>query len=322
MNKIITLIVIAMMVCMSGCTGSKTPTKAAVTPFIGGSDALKVSFVEGTPPAQIYDSGSSAFAIGLKLDNVGEHTVLATDGYVEILGLNAQDFGLGSQVDLKKSFVSDIRGAKKNLDGTTLEGDSVYMDFSDMKYLPDLKGDVEFKFRANLCYDYVTQTSSKICLNKNPLAGLGEAICKVSADKTVYNSGGPIQIVKVKESPLGNNKIQLLFEIGHKGSANNLFYKMGTACDDALTNTDRYKVLVKVTSDVNGATAQCSGLESAVSGSEGYVTLFGGKNRAITCVLDLAAVDSVYEDLFNVDLYYRYNQFLDKTIEIQDTGSS
>jgi hypothetical protein len=313
---------IAILLCLifiTGCTSS-TPANQVkkVTSFIGGKAGLKASFIDGTPPAQVYDKGSSAFAIGLKIDNPGEYDITDTNGYVEVVGLNPQDFGMTSQASLKKA-IPALRAAKKTTDGSVMEGDSQFVEFSGLKYLPDLRGNTEFKFRTNLCYDYVTMVSSKICINKNPLGVVGEAICKVSADKEVQNSGGPIQITKLKETPLGDNKVQLLFEIGPVGDTKDMFYKKGTDCINALTNSDRYKVYVKVTSDVNGVKPQCNGLEMATAdSSEGYVTLFNGAKRAVTCSIDLAKVDSVFEELFTVDLSYRYHQYLDKTIEVQD----
>ncbi len=320
MNKFIAILTICLMFSLTGCQTTTTNT-GSVAPFIGGNSGLKLSFVDGAPPDQIYDMGSSAFAIGIKVDNVGEYSLEPNEGYVEIIGINPQDFNKGAQTDLRKSLEDGLRGAKKNLGGSALEGDSSVAEFADLKYLPDLKGNTDFKFRANLCYDYVTQTSTKICINRNPLGGVGEAICKVSGEKSPQNSGGPIHITKMKEIPLGNNKVQLLFEVGHTGDKLGLFYKPGTECNDAITNQDKYKVYLTVTSDINGVKPKCTGLEMAsVDESEGYVTLFGGKNRAVTCTLDLSHVDSVFEELFSVELRYRYHQYLDKNIEIQDVS--
>lgn len=321
MKKIITLLIICSILLMTGCD-SKEPVKTGVSPFIGGKAALTGEFIEGAPPEQIYDKGSSSFAIGLKLENVGEDLVEANDGFVEILGINPVDFGLNSQTELKKS-LTRIGESKKSTDGTALQGDSIFVEFANLKYLPDLKGNTDFKFRANLCYDYTTQMSSKICVNKNPLGNVGEAICKVTGEKDVENSGGPIHITMLKESPLGENKVQILFEISHVGDSDNMFYKKGTDCNEAVTNPDKYKVYLKVTSDINGVLPKCSGLEQANSvGAEGYVTLFNGQKRAVTCTLDLKNVDSVYEDLFTAELTYRYHQYFEKEIEIQDISAS
>src|SRR3989344_1902334 len=241
MKKISVLLMILVMLFVVGC-GGKEPIKQGVSPFIGGKMGLTGEFIEGAPPKQVYDQGSSSFAIGLKCNT-------------------------------------------------------------------------DFKFRANLCYDYKTQVSSKICVNKNPLGNVGEAICKVTGEKDVENSGGPVHITMLKESPLGENKVQILFEIEHVGDKDDMFYRVGTDCNDAITNPDKYKVFLKVTSDVNGALPKCSGLEQGNSvESEGFVTLFNGQKRAVTCTLDLRNVNSVFEELFTVDLSYRYHQFFEKSI--------
>ncbi len=81
---------------MTGCQ-TTTTTTTSVTPFIGGSSGLKLSFVESAPPDQVYDMGNSAFAIGLKIDNVGEYSLEPNEGYVEIIVINPHDFNKGAQ---------------------------------------------------------------------------------------------------------------------------------------------------------------------------------------------------------------------------------
>ncbi len=311
--------ILAVFLLVLGC--KKQPAgKPTVEPFIGGKEGLRMEWVEGLPPETILDEGKMRFGIGTKLTNVGEEYLGQGSGYVEIIGINPKDFNKRDQSELRKFLPLPLREAKKNLDGTIIAGGQGIVDFGDLKYLPDLKGNTEVKIRANLCYDYRTKTSTKICAKKELIEVGKTKICTIAGDKTPKNSGGPVHITNVKESPLGEGKIQLLFEIEHVGGKENLIFKRGTECDDSVANPNKNVVYVRVTSEVYGKKADCIGFEDPdTDGQGGYVTLYGGQKRAVTCTYDISEIGSaVFEPLLTVDLFYRYYQYLEKSILIRD----
>ena len=61
MNKNIIFLIVVMFI-LSGCTGDQTTT-AGGTAFIGGTDAIEFDFLEGAPPAEVYDKGEFPFEI-------------------------------------------------------------------------------------------------------------------------------------------------------------------------------------------------------------------------------------------------------------------
>lgn len=322
MRKI--LVLMCLLLFIAGCAeedGSDIGPKQ--TPFVGGKTGLAMTFIEGAPPEAIFDNGQFPFSIVIKLDNKGEHDVAAGDGYIKIIGINPQEFGKTS-ADLQQSIPQDIRGTNKNSEGDVVSGDTVIMEFTDFNYLNDIQGNFDGpRIRPELCYDYETKTSSQICVKSDLLHDFEtKEICSVSGTKTAYNSGGPIHITELKEAPLGSDKIQVSFKVDHVGDINDRFFKQGTECDYRVTNLDRYKVFIEVTSDINGQRASCTGLEEPTGDkSAGYVTLWDGQPRTVVCSIDVSGVEGVFEELFTVSLKYRYMQFIEKSILVKDVST-
>jgi hypothetical protein len=321
MNKTTTIVILTCMIFLAGC--SNKPEKVEETPFIGGATGLTMKFVTGAPPDQIFDGGKGEFGVLIELENVGEADVNPGTGYIEIIGINPRNYGLQSQDNLIQGINRRLQKSRKNFEGTVIKGDRTVIEFPQLSYLPNLNGNTPVTFRAELCYDYKTSTSTNVCVKRDVInTGLDTAkICEVSGDKTTFNSGGPVHITSLREDPIGDDKIQLIFEIEHKGGENDQIYKLGSVCDDVITNFDRNKVFVTVTSDIDGRLPECAGLEEPVNPSSGYVTLFDGQKRAVTCTLDLAGVTSIFEELFTVDLQYRYGQFIEKEVTIRDVST-
>lgn len=326
MKKIFLMLAVFLLILsFAGCDDT-TETTSPSSAFLGGQAALKAEFIQGMPPDEILDNDKQTFGIGVKLENMGEADVLENSGYIDIVGINSKDFGKTSQADLKKNIEDEIKGAKRSLDGDRIEGGVTIVEFSDLKYKQDLPGESILPITADICYNYRTRAASKICVKKNLLTGIdADKICKVSEDKTIENSGGPVQITSMKQNPIGDGKIQILLNIAHVGEQTNSFFKRGTDCDDVETNPDRYKVYFKILTDVNGKKPQCSGLdtgssESNVDKSEGYITLFSKAERQLSCTLDVSSVDTIFEKVMSFELEYRYLQSLTKDLTIKDVS--
>ncbi|HLC66747.1 MAG TPA: hypothetical protein VJK52_03860 [Candidatus Nanoarchaeia archaeon] len=308
-----------------GQTGEKGIGPSA-TPFIGGTNALSASFTPGAPPDYIFDRGGFPFGISLNIQNLGEDDVNPGDGYVEIIGVNPRDFGLASQADLRRDFVDPLLGARKNFAGDVIEGGRTVMSFGDivpLNYQPDLTGNFPLTLRANLCYNYKTIASSQVCVKRDLLTNIDtKEICEITGDKLISNSGGPLQVISLSEAPVGDNKIQVNFIVAHVGAQNDRFYRKDTSCDDRTTNANKDVVFVNMVSDINGARAQCSGLQNpAPDRSSGFITLFNGAPRNVVCTFDTATVDFVSQMPVLIELEYRYSQFIEKPLIVQDVAT-
>lgn len=319
---------ILLLLFLAACGGTnKQSIGPSATPFIGGTNALSASFIPGAPPDYIFDRAGFPFGISIDIQNLGEDDVNPGDGYVEIVGINPRDFGLASQADLRKEFVEVLRGAKKNFAGDVIEGGRTVINFGDvipLNYQPDITGNFGLTLRANLCYNYKTIASSQLCVKRDLLTNIEtKEICQITGDKLVSNSGGPVQVISLSEAPVGDNKIQVNFVVAHVGAQDDRFFKKDTVCDDRTTNINKDTVLVNVVSDINGAKAQCSGLQQrSADGSSGFITLFNGAPRNVICTFDTSSVDFVSQLPVLIELEYRYLQFIERPLIIQDVTTN
>jgi hypothetical protein len=293
-------------------------------PFVGGTEGVRVEFREGAPPETVFDNAKYPFSVILDLENVGESDLDANEGMIKLIGLLPQHFGLG-QGDFEKDIDFDLPGVKKNFEGTILPGEMGVIAFENLNYQEDLQGNTQINFQAELCYNYKTRSTTQICIKDDIIGNIGDnTICSLNELKTVHNSGAPVHITEIKETPSGSNKVQLLITVGHVGIGK--IFKPETSftadsCDDSYDNQDKNLVYVEVSlPDTSAADVSCTGLEAgSAMATSGYVRLYQGMPRKFTCTVEGAASGrNVYQELLNVDLEYAYSERLDKTLLIQD----
>jgi len=300
------LIVIVSILLLVGCAErEKLPTKA--TPFIGGTTGVLIDFMEDSPPPEALDGGDFPFDVVVKLKNDGEYTVPKEDVEVRISGIRAEEFDL-SESDLVKNPEEDLIAMEKDAEGNIRESTPVYVEFNGFNHVEELAGNTEFTFRADVCYVYQTKATAQICVRKDNLE-TEEGVCEVNEEKTVYNSGAPVQVVSFRETPRAKNKVAFTFEIQHKGNGN--IYKKETRCDSARTNED--KVYVKVETNING-NLECSGLREG-DATEGFATLYGGK-KIITCTQEVNT-ESDYETPVDITITYDYKDNTETTVLVK-----
>lgn len=277
--------------------------------------------------------------------------------YIELQGMNPIDFGVGvdeaAPIRFLKAPVAvagNIAGARKNFDGTVIPGGQTIVsfpfdpaggDFDRFLYMPDIRGNTALTVRADACYNYKTRSSTKICVKKDLLSPTERAaVCELTDPKTAHNSGAPIHVTKVSEAPIGEHKIQVTFNVEHVGESTGTFYTHNHDCDDRITNPNKYVVYVDVISDINGETAHCTGLEVpsdigpdgepirdedgnppgfvGTKQHAGFVRLFRGAPRTVTCTIDISHIDNDFEELFEVELSYRYSTTIETKILVKD----
>src|SRR3990167_5149663 len=82
MRKEVFALVLAFALLLAGCKGGSgdSGTSSSSTPYIGGTEALRIGFQEGAPPTETVDNPYapvtgelSKFDVSLKLENVGEY---------------------------------------------------------------------------------------------------------------------------------------------------------------------------------------------------------------------------------------------------------
>ena len=331
MKKVIIVFLALLVTFLAACTGTNNTTGPDYNPYIGGSEGIRMEFIEGQPPQEegaILDNGQSTFAVGVQLTNVGEYDIGQDDFLeLELRGILPEQFGL-SYTDLKKTLDAPLPGAKKNLDGSILPGQFLPITFEGLSYLPDARGDIPKTFQVDLCYDYKTYSSTVICIADDVTNALTDVkdkkICAINGVKEVKTSSGPVQVTDLKQLPQGGSKITVIFTIAHVGSGNIYLVDSPAGCDENIRNTDRNKVKVYVSlPGTSTADVQCQGFSQSGDYAVGEVTLWEGNPRTVTCTIEGNSGNNlIYEDLLNVELEYMYGQSSSITALIKDIGSA
>mgnify|MGYP006279948667 CR=1 FL=1 len=317
MKRIVIAIILIFSFFVTGC-GEGQSQGPDTTPFVGGSTGVVLSFIEASPPKEIFDDGQFPFSISVKMDNRGEYDVEDNDGYIEIEGISPSEFGK-STGDLREE-IPAIEGSKKGIDGSVIDGFSDVVEFPNLNYEPDIAGTLgPVPIRALACYNYETQATVNLCIKEETIDAIREnEVCQIAGAKSVENSGAPIHVKAVKEAPQSKDSIQAQITIGSVGQPTDSFYKEDTECDNRRNNPEKFVVYVEVDPIVNGQVpARCSGLSG---GDSGYITLYDGADRTISCSFDTSSIDGNFETRMNVLLRYRYSQFIEKDIIIRDVS--
>lgn len=318
---LIGLVVIATIFLLTGCSGNTKKSK--VPQFVGGPTGLYAYLIEGMPPPVVFDANSYPFSVGIMLENKGEVAVgPGTNNpfvMVRLVGINPVQFGLSDE-SATKMLESPLQGTKLNFDGTIFPGEITSVVFEPLSYKPDIFGNTEFKIRADICYDYENMATAVICIKDDVLENVQDtSICTISGEKMVQNSGGPLHITKVTENPMGSNKIQINFQIEHVGFGEFFGREPNEKCDFSVRNTNKYYVDVEVMpfQGDSGYTITCGRLNQ---GSSGRIKLYQGAPTTISCTIERTRPSSgrIFQDLLNIRLKYRYGQFIETPIIIQD----
>lgn len=298
--------------------------------YIGGTVGIETYLIEGMPPNMIYDAGNFPFGIGVTVENQGEADIgPGTDNpfvMVRLEGINPDQFGT-TDAAIRKILDAPLRGARRNFDGSVFSGEITTANFEPLTYKPDIHGNTQFTIRADVCYDYETFATSQICIKDDVLENIQDtSICSLAGEKFPQNSGGPLQITSLVENPMSENRIQVNFVIEHVGIGE--FFGRPTSgndqeelCDFSARNFNKYQVDVEIEplSD-SGMVITCSRFGGDRAGR---VKLYQGAPTTISCIVERTrpSAGRVFQDLLNIRLRYRYGQFIEAPIIIQDVSN-
>lgn len=293
-------------VVLSGC-GGETQTGIG-TPFLGGTNGLLIGFMEDAPPVEVYDGGGYVFQIVAKISNEGEWAVPEGKAKVKISGIDPSLFGTTSE-NLNSANGEPLEASYKDSEGNEIEGTTTLVEFSDLNFVGDIQGNMQFPIRMDVCYSYGTRAVSNLCI-KEDLHDTGDAVCSVTSEKVVYSSRAPIQVVDLRENVRstteGQEKVGFTFTIKNMGNGD--FFAVDSNCDTTgITNEN--KVHVTVTEG-----ADCSGLD----GNSGTVTLYGGE-RSITCTFP-AVTTTDYLKPIDLTITYDYRENRETQLLVKHTG--
>lgn len=324
-SLVIFLVAITALFLVTSCT-QQTQTKTGPM-FVGGTVGLNTYLIEGMPPPAISDAGTFPFGMGIAIENQGEADVgQGTENpfmLVRLEGINPEQFGTTDD-NIKQVFQGTLRGARRNFDGTLFPGEITTVSFEPLNYQPDLRGNVQFTIRADVCYDYETFATAMVCIKDDVLEHIQDtSICTLTGPRDVQNSGAPVQITSVTENPMAENKIQINFVIEHVGIGEFFGRPVGAddfseICDFGVRNFNKYYVDVEVQplSD-SGMTISCSRFQGS---NVGRIKLYQGAPTTISCTIERTrpSAGRIFQEPLNIKLKYRYGQFIETPILVQD----
>jgi hypothetical protein len=310
--RYITLLCIACLgFALSSC-GSSTTVGG---PFIGGTTGLDFTFVDGAPPSEVGDGASDSFSVIVSVKNQGEADLDASGGYIQLNGILPVDYGKSSG-DFKQTLPA-LRGSAKTAEGDLIPGEEQVISFDGLSYQKNILGNIEgTKIVVEACYNYQTRSTTLLCVKKEGIDFSDkDEVCKINDPKTVYNSAGPVQVVRAKQIPL-RDKIQVQFEIAKVGSLAEYIVKPDTDCNDKSTNPDKNYVYVEVKPIMSGTSAPSCNFAGATGGSSGFVRIpdSDGATALVSCSFDKSAV--VGDATTSLDLTLKYRYFMSKSIAL------
>lgn len=290
----------------AACDNSDEPNTGA---YIGGVAGLDMSFVELEPPEEVLDDSSEDFYISVLLKNVGEYDIAPGKVKTTLSGINIEDFQIGDGTKVSENLLDGVQK-----DGNDkIPGGEEQLSY-ESNYKHDLNQDFDTGIKANVCYHYGTKTLTKLCLLNEATKRFKEGdVCKVKSDKIVENSGAPIHVTSLTESPSGKDAIRITFEIENIGTgivySKNAF-DSGT-CSDKEEGKDRVYVYVEPTGQLN---INCAKLND---GRQGEVRLMSNGKASITCEINTNSLQEMpYESPVNINLEYYYYNYITQELVV------
>ncbi|MBU1201663.1 MAG: hypothetical protein KJ583_06980 [Nanoarchaeota archaeon] len=308
------IIVFAFLLVLASCTDGGPAINNQKT-FLGGTTGLLINFVAGEPPTEVTDGGATPFTVTMKLENKGEVMIPKEKVTLTLKGFDSVDFGVSNPASLTVHPLADILKNDINPDtGQAINSPPEYVTFPTLNFGGRLSGNSVFPFMVDVCYNYQTKATSQMCIKENLLDSADTNVCSVSGEKTVQNSGAPVQITSFQEFSAGPDKVS--FTITIKNVGNGLLSKADANCDDAPANKD----VVKLTVDTHIVGLTCSGLSNTATAGTAYsgeVKLSTGE-RQVRCTQEIAA-NQKSDKIKIVDIFvdYGYKQSVSTNVLVK-----
>ncbi len=328
MKKILLFSVILLLF-LAGCKQQPT-TPTGASPFIGGTKALDIKFMENAPPAEIFDLVDSSyfpFEITLKIENVGEADIVGDAIKVRLSGLYEGDFKENTNtgyfplpkegLTVTQSSKDTLIGVRKDSEGNKIPG-GIWLtgDFPEIAYAKTLSGSITLPLRADISYTYTNTALVMYCLRRSLMSRMS-GICEVAGAKTVYNSAGPVHVTSVTESIAGSKKLLFTIRVKNVGSGRLLKYGVINYFSEELE--DQNKVWVVVDPKIEAQDIlRCSNLDKTTKkDTEGFLRLDEAGEGIFTCTLDTAGLEVEAVKEMEITTTYKYLESLPKSLTVK-----
>ncbi|MCD4759951.1 hypothetical protein K8R33_03615 [archaeon] len=304
MKKIAFLVVITFVLLISGCSEDVE----IEGPFIGGTDGLEISFVDGAPISQFTANSDVPIKIGLK--NKGEYDLPENSVEVALYGLAMSDFSLSSDY---VSVVPGILGTKKGLIG---EGAQVNVDMGIINYQGSVSGEyINPTLHARVCYPYRTEAAVTACISSSEIVeGGGESVCVLGEERINSQrvSSSPIQITSFVEEVYGIDEVKFNMEVENKGFGD--VYMDDFSCESLGDTIVKANKANKIHFRVIPEDVSCVSFDG-IEGNEGYLKLTAG-TKTLRCTMPVENTGANYQREITVFLDFEYVQSMSKLLKI------
>lgn len=285
-------------------------------PFVGGTNGLAISFATDEPPARVFDKEPGEegedFDITIKLKNEGEFDILENKVIVTLSGIDVRDFDLSNA----NMILDRILEGKSEFRGQVVQGDEDEITFSSARYKHDLDADWETNVRADVCYEYQTKATTKVCLKRKATDRDEEDVCQISNQNVgIDNSGAPVQVEEVSTRTSGSNEVLISFVVKNKGSG--LIHPPGTFTNKCVKNEDREdRLKLEVFSGSGRYFPQCVQLGNK---NVGELKLTNNQ-KVVKCRIDTKnAPESPIEEPINIKVSYFYRNAISTPLIVEDS---
>ncbi len=321
-RNIFLILVMSVMVLFASCTsdGEVRQGSYEIESFNGGSSGLFFEFLENAPPGIVRDQELQPFQVIVRLKNQGEFDIGENEAYVVLAGFKPEDLGLTNEGISK--IIPPMNGFKKQ-GSNVIEGRTQQVIFSNLKYTESvISGAVSRTIYANVCYPYETRAFTLLCINGDTTTNLDKSaeICELSSERAFSNSGAPVHIEKVKQSPYGASSIFVQFDIVHTPtSANAGLYERGSIDLDCNINghsPTSVESLGKKNRIAYSFNSGLDGVDCDGTGTGNNTIILTGSRYTVTCVQDTTG-EREYEKPAIITLKYDYWDRIGTSITIE-----
>ncbi|MFT4311168.1 MAG: hypothetical protein ACMXX7_00925 [Candidatus Woesearchaeota archaeon] len=311
-----TMIMMFALLLLTACGTNGGGDGIGTTPFIGGTQGIKMEFVENFPPERVSDgSGQEDFDIVVKLTNKGEAEVAAEDVRVRLSGFSPHLFGYSAD-NLTKTAPENIESNIKNPDGSIIASLPVEVDFERFRYQQAVQGTQSFPLRAEICYLYSTFVASTICVKEDFRSDQTGDICTVASTRTAFNSAAPLQVIDVRQTAARQDTTRIVFTIANRDSGK--VFRHDSLCESEGRMEDRVYVQFQGLNPQEGEEVNCRSLrtDDGSGGTEGYVTLNAEGRAEVSCDVTFDERTPRIQP-FGLELSYKYNENIQRNIIVE-----
>lgn len=300
-----TIILLAALLVLAACSADNGVDATAT--FIGGTQGLKVDFVDNFPPQTVSDRGQDTFQVILELTNKGEAEILAEDVQVRLTGFSPSLFGTTLE-SLTMNAPETIEANIMNPDGSIVSSLPVEIEFVEFAYQEAVQGTQQFPIRADMCYKYQTRIVSTLCVKEDFRRDQQGDICQVTSTRNAANSAAPIQVTNIRQTAASSDRTRFTLTVQNRDGGK--VFQDGSLCSTESRQEDRVLMTINGLDDVD-----CRGLRDG-TGNSGYLTLGSEGSAEIVCDAGFVERNERIQP-FEIILDYDYEERIQKQISIE-----